>query len=176
MLTINERLFDFCKLIKNRTMLGASCSVITHHEFILAFGSTKRHHTYAGGLAEHTLEVGEFAFNLAGSKSLQVDTDVLFTAVIFHDYMKIRDYDEFGNKTKYHDQIRHLAGSYAEWVRISDQCDVPQDKRDAVGHCILAHHGRKEWGSPIEPQTVEAQILHFADMLSMEYGAKKEKS
>lgn len=31
-------------------------------------------------------------------------------------------------------------------------------------------HGRKEWGSQIEPKTVEANILHFADMMSMQFG------
>lgn len=52
--------------------------------------------------------------------------------------------------------------------------NVHTDTIDAVTHCILAHHGRKEWGSPVEPQTIEALILHQADMLSAQYGATKE--
>lgn len=174
MITINERLHAFCNLINSPTMRQACYVVITHPEFPLAFGSSKRHHAYIGGLAEHTLEVGQIAWDMRSFGCLKVNTDVLCTAVIFHDFMKIRDYEPDGVKTQYHDQIRHVAGSYAEWIRISDQCDVRQENRDSVGHCILAHHGRKEWGSPIEPQTVEAQILHFADMLSMQYGMRKD--
>jgi 3'-5' exoribonuclease len=36
---------------------------------------------------------------------------------------------------------------------------------------MLAHHGRKEWGSPVEPATNEAWILHAADMMSSREGA-----
>jgi len=46
-----------------------------------------------------------------------------------------------------------------------------------VAHCILAHHGRPEWGSAITPQTPEALTLHWADCLSafFENGSYKEK-
>ena len=43
---------------------------------------------------------------------------------------------------------------------------VNPDLMEEVSHVILAHHGRLEWGSPIEPQTPEALIVHQADMLS----------
>ena len=43
---------------------------------------------------------------------------------------------------------------------------IPAELVNQVGHCILAHHGHKEWGSPVEPITTEARILHFADDLS----------
>jgi 3'-5' exoribonuclease len=39
-----------------------------------------------------------------------------------------------------------------------------------IEHAILAHHGRQEWGSPVEPVTAEAYILHYADMLSVRFG------
>jgi hypothetical protein len=53
---------------------------------------------------------------------------------------------------------------------------VPQRTVMSVEHAILAHHGWKEWGSPVEPQTVEVQILHFADMLSCQYGAGADRT
>jgi 3'-5' exoribonuclease len=46
---------------------------------------------------------------------------------------------------------------------------LSEELKTSVGHCILAHHGRQEWGSPIEPQTVEAMIIHYADMLSAQH-------
>ena len=30
-------------------------------------------------------------------------------------------------------------------------------------HCILAHHGKLEYGSPKKPATIEALALHYAD-------------
>ena len=33
-------------------------------------------------------------------------------------------------------------------------------------HAVIAHHGRKEWGSPQEPKTKEAWTVNLIDMLS----------
>ena len=35
-------------------------------------------------------------------------------------------------------------------------------------HCLAAHHGKKEWASPIEPSTPEAYLLHMADNIDAE--------
>lgn len=60
----------------------------------------------------------------------------------------------------------HIATSAIEFSR--------HGYNHAVVHCILAHHGPvREWGSPEAPKTLEALILHQADMLSASYGATK---
>ena len=35
-------------------------------------------------------------------------------------------------------------------------------------HCLAAHHGKLEWGSPITPSVPEAYLLHIADNLDAE--------
>ncbi|MGH3630624.1 MAG: hypothetical protein ACRDRL_24690, partial [Sciscionella sp.] len=35
---------------------------------------------------------------------------------------------------------------------------------DNLLHAILAHHGRQEWGAACEPHTVEAWLVHLADL------------
>jgi 3'-5' exoribonuclease len=35
-------------------------------------------------------------------------------------------------------------------------------------HLILSHHGKLEWGSPLEPCTLEAVLLHESDMLDVQ--------
>lgn len=32
-----------------------------------------------------------------------------------------------------------------------------------IKHCVLAHHGRLEYGSPKLPSTLEALVVHLAD-------------
>jgi 3'-5' exoribonuclease len=54
----------------------------------------------------------------------------------------------------------------------SQKQGIDDNLRDDIGHMILSHHGRLEWNSPVEPQTVEAQILHFADYLNAFYAKK----
>lgn len=70
--------------------------------------------------------------------------------------------------------IGHICGSAAQFQVAAVNFGVNRKTIDAVTHCILAHHGRKEWGSPVEPQTLEALVLHQADMLSAKFGDTKD--
>ena len=43
---------------------------------------------------------------------------------------------------------------------------MQDEERDEIGHLILSHHGRRDWGAIQEPKTAEAWALHLADMAS----------
>jgi 3'-5' exoribonuclease len=158
-------------------------SRVRAHRFYSAFGSaadTSHHHAYPGGLAVHTVEVMELADRHAGSTYQLYNSapcrDVILVAALFHDYAKIYDYDEGGNKLPYRKLVRHVNGSHAEFksaVRAYGFEDIDPEISMNIEHCILSHHGRPEWGSPVEPQTIEAHILHYADNLSAKYGEGK---
>jgi len=163
--------------------LEEACVVaVNYPNFTTAFGSAGEHHAYEGGLAIHTEEVVTFAMNMCRMFP-NADEDVVITAAIFHDLMKIREYNPMYScnpfhpntvvgiqKTPYRNLVRHVAGSHAEFLKCIAGKEVPESKELNIEHAILAHHGRKEHGSPIEPQTVEAYILHYADMLSVKFG------
>lgn len=150
-------------------LLQAACEIILDDErFRLGYGSAAedgKHHAFAGGLLVHVAEVAHYCLRLDNSEEL-------LTAVIFHDCAKIFDYDEFGNKTSYRTLIRHVSGSFALFSELL-RGQIPQEQFERIGHCILAHHGRQAWGSPVEPQTAHAMILHHADMLSAYFGPGK---
>jgi len=40
----------------------------------------------------------------------------------------------------------------------------PATLKHLLQHCILSHHGKHEFGSPILPKTMEAIILSYADV------------
>ncbi|GAG05854.1 unnamed protein product, partial [marine sediment metagenome] len=42
--------------------------------------------------------------------------------------------------------------------------DFPRETLLLIEHILVSHHGLKEWASPVEPKTPEAQILHLADL------------
>ena len=148
--------------------------VIDRKAFQTGYGSASnenKHHNYPGGLLQHTAEVMSLALNAAGSNVFHVDMDVLRTAVVFHDIGigKIRDYNPDDTPTDFKSKIYHVADGYAFWVHVA-QMRVSQEFIDAVGHCLLAHHERREWKSWVEPQTIEAYLLHHADVLSAQFG------
>lgn len=143
-------------------------------------GSLSHHHDYKGGLAKHTFEV---AAELQGISGL--DQDIAITSAIWHDFAKIYDYDFISGdftptaperfvcdddgcwiQTAYYKSIRHISGSAIEFVVEARKHGVSAGHEEAVVHCILAHHGRPEWGSAITPRSREALALHFSDMLS----------
>lgn len=149
-------------------------------------GGLKHHHMREGDLVQHTDEVLRLAEGTAATLNVKVNLPVLVTAALWHDYGKIFEYvknEETGlwSATPAQKRLHHIFISAHTFVNIATQYLPPSQETqnfiDDVTHCILAHHGRKEWGSPVEPQTVEARILHQADYLSMEYGefAKPEE-
>lgn len=139
----------------------------------------KNHHCGAGGLADHTKEVMEYAIHIA-LPFPKANNDVLIAAALWHDLTKIWEYEADPTifnawvEAPYKNLIYHIAGSHAEFVAVAAKHGVSQELTVAIGHAILAHHGPvKEWGSPVAPQTLEAQIIHQADMLSARYGPSK---
>jgi len=163
--------------ITNSPLRDTCYEVIDDHRFGEAPASLSHHHAYTGGLAEHTLEVLRY-LNAQTVVFPNVNIDVLITAAVWHDYMKVREYaesegwgyapDGFGKK------IGHISAGAMRFHAAAEMSFVPDALRDAVVHCLLAHHGRREWGSPVEPQTLEALLLHQSDMLSANYGQTKE--
>lgn len=55
-----------------------------------------------------------------------------------------------------------------EPVKTQEQLDYEHEAVALLKHIILAHHGKKEWGSPIDMNIPEAYILNRADEISAE--------
>lgn len=174
-----EETLDFIESVTGRIAdpaLRESCKFVLSDRFMNAPASSGHHHVWARSPLAHTAEVLEYC--VAASESVSVSRDVLYTAAIWHDYAKIYEYEivkdhfDLTIETKpYKSRIGHVVGSALEFHSFIFECPkVPSDDIiQAVQHCILAHHWRKEWGSPVEPQTIEALILHNSDMISSRF-------
>jgi len=91
----------------------------------------------------------------------------------------INTHSVFWHKDPKHTELfghhSHIIASAQQFMTTAINCGVKRELRDAVNHCILAHHGPvKEWGSPVAPASFEAIVLHQADLLSAKFGATKE--
>jgi 3'-5' exoribonuclease len=175
--------------VKNQILYKLCEHVCASVEFRFGYGSVDKHHAYRGGLLKHTAEVVCMAHAAAAGLMFNSEEDqddffdVLTTAAIWHDFGKKSDYgisDGVLHKTLYASRIGHVAGSYASFMcayqEVAKHYTVyPATDRlvQRVGHAILAHHGRQEYGSPVEPQSLEALLLHHADMISA--GIEKER-
>ena len=148
--------------------LRACCKDMTtiyHDELKLKPAAAKHHHNYVGGLLQHTYEVMITSLHIAQCYKL-VNVDYIITASLFHDNMKINEYTVDGNWLPNGDMIGHISGSNNVFVQLARKYQVGGEAITNISHIILSHHGRKEWGSPVEPKTPEAIIVHEADMIS----------
>lgn len=139
--------------------------------FIACPGSIDMHHSYKGGLVDHTLEV--IKIGLSTIKTLDIkdfNTTVFFLAALYHDSGKMWDYEEGINgvwaKTKHNRTIHHISRSAIYWNEIAVRHSLYEEISCKVTHCILSHHGQRAWGSPVAPSSKEAWLLHCSDMVS----------
>lgn len=127
----------------------------------------KRHHYGEYGLVQHTAEVVRLCMNMTQVYP-KLDKTILFLAALFHDIGKTYDYipREDGWKATDHKKLfHHITRSVLIWEETATKAGLSKIK-DAVTHAILAHHGLREWGSPVAPQTPEAWVLHLCDSMS----------
>ncbi|MCL1845921.1 MAG: HD domain-containing protein [Defluviitaleaceae bacterium] len=123
------------------------------------------HHAYMGGLLEHTLSVAEICIFL-GARYKYVDADVLLAGALLHDIGKIHELSPLP-QNEYTDDGQMLGhiilGVEMVSAEIAKIEDFPHEIASLIKHCIIAHHGELEFGSPKIPATPEAMLLHFAD-------------
>lgn len=138
-------------------------------EWIAAFmkhsAAKSIHHSFIGGLLEHTLGVVKMCEYMAGSYPL-INRDLLITAAMFHDIGKMNEISDFP-ENDYTDDGQLLGhiyiGSQLVMERMSQIPGFPRKLGNELIHCILSHHGELEYGSPKKPAIIEALALSFAD-------------
>lgn len=123
------------------------------------------HHGFSGGLLEHTLSVVKFCEYMAGAYPI-LNADLLYAAAICHDIGKTKELSPFPDND-YTDDGQLLGHIVIGVEMISDAVrsipGFPEKLASELKHCIVAHHGELEYGSPKKPALAEALALNFAD-------------
>ncbi len=134
------------------------------------------HHAYRTGLLEHIVSITKILDKLSQHYGKWLDRDLLFLGGFLHDIGKLWELS-YERVTDYTLEGR-LIGHLVMGVELVDRKirnleavpsrlpgPFPQEKKLLVKHLILAHHGKLEFGSPKEPQCLEALVVHMIDDL-----------
>ncbi len=165
-----DTLLDYIKMIRNPQMKALlEHFFVKDEEFIQQFkkhtAAESIHHGFIGGLLEHTVSVTRIC-NVFSSMYPEINRDLLLAAAMLHDIGKLREIAYFP-LNNYTDEGQLLGHIYmgCEMVRekIKDIPDFPEKTELELCHCILAHHGELEYGSPKKPALFEAVALNHAD-------------
>ena len=123
------------------------------------------HHGFIGGLLEHTLSVTRLCDFFSKNYPI-LNRDLLLTAAICHDIGKIYEISEFP-ENDYTDEGNLLGHIVMGTMMVRDRANTiegfPHVLLGELEHCILAHHGKLEFGSPKKPELIEAMALSYAD-------------
>ena len=127
------------------------------------------HQTYKGGLLNHTFLALKYLNGMMTAASQNVRCEIAATALLFHDYGKLHEYKEIPEGFETTPEYPLLGHIYISAQKVKDFLrgfNVSESDNVFIQHCILAHHGQLDWGSPVLPANFEAYLVHTADMLS----------
>ncbi len=138
--------------------------------FRKAPAAVSHHHAYVHGLLEHTLAVTRTARAVAAAYNaggFGIDMDIVTAGGLLHDIGKLDAYslDPFPSMTVPGTVIDHIPLGYARFVKLAEEYELGEATALAIGHILISHHGRREYGSPVLPATPEALIVSSADEL-----------
>ena len=166
--------------IKNDKLKKLLEAFLSDEEFAKKFKKSSAakavHHGFVGGLLEHTLSVTNMCNYFAEAYPM-LNRDLLITVAILHDIGKTRELSDFP-QNDYTDEgqlMGHIViGAHMAMEKMDRIGDFPEKLYSEVVHCILAHHGEYEFGSPKKPALMEAVALHFADNTDAKMETMKE--
>ena len=176
-----KKLLGFVNEIKNPYL-----SKVAKHFFVedvefvkqFKFSSAAKsvHHGFVGGLLEHTLSVLKLCQFYVKQYPI-LNEDLLYTAALCHDIGKVYELSAFP-LNDYTDDGQLLGHIVMGCEMVGEQIRAiegfPKKLGNELKHCILAHHGELEFGSPKKPALVEAVALNFADNTDAKMETMKE--
>jgi 3'-5' exoribonuclease len=131
------------------------------------------HHEYFGGLLEHCLSMARIGVQLARHYAQYypgfLDQDLVVAGCLLHDIGKIDElsYERSVEYSTDGKMIGHITQGVELVTEVARDMEPPPDA-DLIRHLkhlVLSHHGHREYGSPVEPKTPEAMLLHHVDMI-----------
>ena len=176
-----KQLLGFVNAIKNPYLSKVAKHFFAEDtEFVKQFkfssAAKSVHHGFVGGLLEHTLSVLKLCQFYVKQYPI-LNEDLLYTAALCHDIGKVYELSAFplNDYTDDGQLLGHIVmGSEMVGEQIRSIPGFPKKLGNELKHCILAHHGELEFGSPKKPALVEAVALNFADNTDAKMETMKE--
>ena len=134
-------------------------------EFVQHSAAKSVHHGFMGGLLEHTVSVARMCEYYC-TQYTELNRDLLVMCALFHDIGKVEELSAFpyNDYTDEGQLVGHIVMGTIKLDRIMQTIPgFPVKLGNEVKHCILAHHGELEYGSPKKPALMEALALSLAD-------------
>ncbi len=137
-----------------------------YKQFLENPAGMRLHHAYIGGLLQHSVNVTRLAVAMADAIG-DMDKDLIIAGALLHDIGKVREISSdmgFPYTTEGR-LVGHITMSVLMVQQQADALKMPSSTLEQLMHILLSHHGNRENGSPVECETKEAFVVHYADEL-----------
>ncbi len=166
----NNCIDDLCNMCSDTKLIDVikEQKGILYNLYINYPAATTVHHAFTGGLLNHTYQMLNMLKGVFKAMPYCEDMKIEYCilAIMFHDWGKTREYTAEGECTKYMYLLGHIYMSAQMLQNILAQANIDKDEINLIVHCVLAHHGELEYGSPVKPCTPEAQLVNYLDNMS----------
>lgn len=147
-----------------------------HDLFMKMPAAQSFHHSYTSGLLEHVWSMTRIGYFLAEHYAKYYDNldppinrSIVMAATILHDIGKLRELAYHPVEARYTTEgrlISHIIIGRDMVREAAQRIDgFPKELLLRLEHAILAHHGKREFGAPVLPQTIEALLVSYIDDL-----------
>jgi len=171
-----ESVKEILRTIKDKDLLYLIKAFVDDDDVVAQFkrapAAVAMHHAYVGGLLEHTLSLLELA-KVVIPRYPELSLDLVLAGLFVHDIGKGKELS-YETNFQYSDSgqlLGHIAQGViwieqkAQQVESMQGKPFPDEKKWALQHIVLSHHGQYEYGSPKLPSTPEAIAVHYLDNL-----------
>lgn len=164
---LRDNIADAVNQIKNEKIAKIVNTMLNHYDNAIYEypAASKIHHNYIGGLATHTcgmLKIGMALCDIYPS----INKDYLLAGIILHDLGKIEELSSpvVTEYTTVGKLLGHISIVDARLLEVGKQLKLEDSEELMIlRHMVLSHHGKYEFGSPILPETLEAEVLTYID-------------
>ena len=170
------RVGELCRSVSNKPLRALLDAFLGDERLMGMFrrapAAVSMHHAFLGGLLEHTLNAMEVAAAIAPFYP-GLNRDLVVAGVFLHDLGKTYElrYDAAFSYTDGGNLVGHVAKGA---MMVEDKARAaartlgepfPRRLTEVVQHIVLSHHGTREFGAAVLPQTPEAMAVHLIENL-----------
>lgn len=163
---LEKELHTFINEIQDQEIRTIVTEVLQNYyeQFLYHPAAKSNHHEYASGLLHHEVSMLKLAKAIL-SLYPEIQKDLLYGGIILHDLGKIKELSgpittEYTTAGKL---LGHISIIQTDIIEAAKKHQITKEKAMLLQHMVLAHHGKYEYGSPVLPHTLEAEVLYLID-------------
>jgi len=165
-----KEIYSYAEKIRNDEIRRLVIKMLKDKEDRLVYYPAARslHHSIRGGLLYHIYRMLHLADKISQVYE-NVNPDLLYAGVLLHDLAKIGELEAntlgFSEYSKKGQLLGHLIMGINEIENAGKSLGISEEIVIVLQHMVASHHYEPEFGSPKKPMILEAELLHYIDMI-----------